>query len=84
MGRVDPWRTDCRPRVCRFVGRCLAWIGHFGNADVSDDDLAPAATAFCFAAIMRGADRWNNADIAEFEADGIKQKGKNIGARGGT
>jgi hypothetical protein len=37
--------------------------------DVSDD-LAPAITAFCSAAIMRCAGQWNNADNDEFEADG--------------
>ena len=84
MGRVDPWRTDCRPRVCRFVGRCLARIVDAGNAHVSGDDLAPSAKALCSAAIMRGAGQWDDAGNNQFEADGIKRKGKNIGARGGT
>ena len=76
MGRVDPRRSaSAALGFCRFVGRCPRGLVTLGMLDVSDDDLAPAAAAFCFAAIMRGADRWNNADIAEFEADGIKQKG---------
>ena len=84
MGYVDPGSPDYRPRVCRFVGRCLARIGHAGNAHVSANDLAPSAKALCFAAIMCGTGQWRDADNNELEADRIKQKGKNIGARGGT